>query len=102
MKERDRNKTYYKALEFLLEAQNLPDTFEEANLTKIDRTHTSAITNTSHRFDRVYTQKPTHWTSTTHRRDTKIYRPQRRNSTHRHRRHPTTNTKKKKITSLEI
>ena len=49
----------------------------------------------------IHTQKPTHWTSTTHRRDIKIYRPQRRNSTHRHRRHPTTNTEKK-ITTLEI
>ena len=43
----------------------------------------------------IHTQKPTHWTSTTHRGDIKIYRPQRRNSTHRHRRHPTTDTKKR-------
>ena len=75
-KERDRHRNYYKALEYLLETHNLTDTFEQANPTKIDTAHTSAITITSHR-------------------------PQRLNSTHRHRQHPTTSTEKK-ITTLEI
>ena len=59
-KERDRNKTNYKTLEFLLETKILTDVFEEENPTKIDTTHTSAITNTSHRLDRVYTHKNLH------------------------------------------
>ena len=88
-KERDRNKTHYKTLEFLL--QTLTDAFEQANPTKIVTTHTSAIHKLQIRQS-IHTQKPMHRTSTTHRRETKIYRPQRCNSTHRHRRHPTTNT----------
>ena len=59
-KERDRHRNFYKGLEFLLERHNLTDTFEQANPTKIDKTHTSAITNTSHRIDRVYTHKDLH------------------------------------------
>ena len=54
-KERDRNKTYYKALEFLSETQNLTDAFEEANRQKLTRR-----TNTSHKLDRVYTHKNLH------------------------------------------
>ena len=88
-KERDRHRSYYKALESLLETHNLTDTFEQANPTKIDTTYTSAITNTSHRLDRVYTHKDLHIGQVQHIEDTKLYRPQRRNSTHRHRQHPT-------------
>ena len=54
-KERDRHINYYKALESLLETHNLTDAYEQANTT-----HTSAITNTSHRLDRVYTHKDLH------------------------------------------
>ena len=59
-KDRDRHRNYYKALESLLETNNLTDAYEQANPTKIDTTHTSAITNTSHRLDRVYTHKDLH------------------------------------------
>ena len=38
----------------------MTDVFEQAKPTKIDTTYTSAMTNTSHRLDRVYTHKNLH------------------------------------------
>ena len=95
-KERDRHRSYYKALESLLETHNLTDTYEEA-----DTTHTSAITNTSHRLDRVYTHKDLHIGQVQHIEETLKFTDHKGVIAHIGISNTPQPTQKKKITLLE-
>ena len=54
---RDGTRTYFKTLQLCLNTYNMTDTFTTLYPDSNDTTHTSQVTNTSHRIDRIYAYK---------------------------------------------
>ena len=67
---RDNRKPHFRTLQTLLDSYNLVDIFEETNPDSTDTTHSATVTKTSHRLDRLYTNKKFHFGKVLHLKET--------------------------------